>query len=119
MQLPDDFTSFWCASVRLGALTKVAIPEDTECSLTNACIGHETPHPEAGSVVLFLRVNQGREVAIVSFLFNKFESTLLDLKFQEGDVLWFRISGAEVTVDVAGYLVGGFEVEKSVEDFTG
>jgi hypothetical protein len=117
MELPDTFTSFWFASVRSGSFTKVVVPIDTQCFLTNACICQDFGEVEPGSRTLYLRVNQMAEIAIVPFLMNKFESTNLDLRFGEGDILRFRTSGLEYRVQVCGYLMGGFEIEKSEEPF--
>jgi hypothetical protein len=117
MELPDTFTSFWSASVRSGSFTKVVVPGDTQCFLTNACVSQDIGRTDRVSLTLYLRVNQTAEIAIVPFLMNKFESTNLDLRFAEGDVLRFRTSGLQCPVHICGYLMGGFEVEKSEEAF--
>jgi hypothetical protein len=117
MELPDAFTSFWTAGVRPGAFTRVAVPRDTQCFLTNACLRQDAPPPDAGCLTLWLRVNQNAEIAIVSFVTGRYESTHLDLRFAEGDTLRLRISGLDHPVHICGYLTGGFEIEKSEEDF--
>jgi hypothetical protein len=117
MELPGSFTSFWSVSVRFGSFTKLVVPGDTQCYVTNACVSQEPPRPDSGTLTLYLRVNQIPEVAVVPFVMNTFESTNLDLRFSPGDTLRFRITGLEHPVHICGYLVGCFEIERTEEDF--
>ncbi len=111
MLLPDEFTSFWSATVNPKSQCHVAVPEGTTCFLTNSSVDQEfQDRPDSGRVTLFAKVNEGGDVAITPFILNYFESTNLQLEFQEGSEIIFWISGVEIPIHICGYLTGDFVV---------
>lgn len=111
MNLPDEFTSFWSVVVHPKIQYQVSVPSSTVCFLTNSCVDQEfEPRPESGRVSLFAKVNDGEEVAIVPFILNSFESTNLQIEFQESSNVIFWTSGAEIPIHICGYLSGDFSV---------
>lgn len=107
--LGDDFNAFWHVSVKPKSQAKVTIPEHVVASLTNASLHFENDEIKNGRVVIYAKTNNGPEFALVPFTVGKFESTSLDLKLTEGDVLYLRNSG-DVQVDICGCITGGFSV---------
>lgn len=103
---PDEFTSFWSAVVSPGVPCTVTVPDGAECALTNACLAQDGMWPGSGNSVLFVRVNGSPEVAVAPFMIGKFESTCLDLRFQEGDSITFRVFGAGVPIHICGMYTG-------------
>lgn len=111
MQLPDDITTHWCTIVDSKQVCKITIPSDTDLRILNACAVPDEGCPEKGRAILYAKVNDIPENAIVPFRIGAFESTSIDLHLVDGDVCEFRISGAPVSVHLTGYLSGSFEVE--------
>ena len=110
MELPDEFTSFWSAQIQPETKCKITIPERIDCVLSNAALSQDSSRPESGKVILFAKVNQFPEVAVISFTINSFESSMLDIQFSEGDVIEFSIQG-ECPVHIAGYITGGYALD--------
>lgn len=112
MFLPDEFTSFWSAIVNPKNYCKITVPGGTTCFLTNCSVDQEfQQRPESGRVSLFAKVNDGDDVAIAPFILNYFESTNLQIEFQEDSEITFWNSGVEIPIHICGYLNGDFSVD--------
>jgi hypothetical protein len=111
MDLPDDCATFWAALVLPGLPCRVAIPDNTECALTNAALDQGDGNPPSGRVVLYIAVNGGAPVAVLPFTVGAFESATIDLRFGPGDRAEFTVAGSALAVHVCGYLNGGIALE--------
>lgn len=110
--IPDSVTAFWSVQINPNKITQVTIPANAECSLTNAALVLPSDNSiESGRVVCYVKVNQSEEVALFPFTVGKFESTSTDLAFEENDVLEFRLTGVNASVQVSGNLEGAFHVD--------
>lgn len=110
MELPDEFTSFWHAIVNPGEVCRVEVPSTIECFLTSACVGQEGTRPAEGRLLLSCKVNSGKEHVIVPFRLNTYESATIDLRFNETDVILFKVTGVSLPVHISGYIKGGFHI---------
>lgn len=110
MELPDEFSSFWHASVNPGEICRVEVPSSVECFLTAVCVACEDAHPPEGRLILSCKVNSGKEHALVPFTLNRFESATVDVRFRETDVILFKVTGVPLPVHISGYIKGGFHI---------
>ena len=77
--------------------------------LTNVAVGSVSN--VSGRTVLYAKVNDGPEIAIVPFILGSFESTAVNLKFDSEDVIIFKTTGAKVPIDLIGTIYGGFSLK--------
>lgn len=107
MELPSDYFYFWHTQVLPGKPCIIEIPKEAECSITNVAL-HQTPNevipPETRSI-LFISVNNSDPVAITPFLGGQLESTIVDLRFSEGDKIVLTIQG-NFAADIIGHYSG-------------
>ena len=109
MELPDEDTSFWSAQISPKTTCKITVPEGIDCVLSNAALSQDATRPEVGKVILMAKVNDQMNTAIVPFIINSFESSMLDLQFSEGDVIEFTVNG-DCPIHIAGYITGGLSL---------
>lgn len=109
--------TFWSAVVIPDHPCKFVVPEDASLSFTNVSCQQDEENLVEGRIVVYVKVNQSPEVALMPFILGKFESTQISLFFKPNDNITLRTSGAKIPICVAGYLENsfGFDIDNGVE----
>lgn len=115
MDIPEDFTTFWSVNIKPGKHCRINIPDDVDLTITNAAVHQSDENPAVGRTVLHLLLNDKIETAVVPFIAGKFESTMIELHFDPKDHLDFYTTGSPASIDLCGYLCGGFAVDVNSE----
>lgn len=106
MELPDDLSFFWGAVIHPDHPCKIKIPKFSNCALTNVSLESYFSKPLSGRTTLYISVNESEPISIVSLTFNVFESTSLDIQFDELDSLVFTVQGDPFNIHISGYITG-------------
>jgi hypothetical protein len=103
MELPESDTLFWSSVVLPNHPCTLTIPDSTDFFLTSVALADDNGE---GRVVLNVAVNQFPSVAIAPLTYGGLESATVDVRFSPKDKIVFSLTGAEVSVHIAGYFMG-------------
>ncbi|EAY21133.1 hypothetical protein TVAG_283030 [Trichomonas vaginalis G3] len=106
MLLPDNYSTVWTTIISSEKPCTVKVSEHATLHITNLCVGREEYTPQTGRLVLYAKVNDQDEVALIPFTLGSFESSQVDFNFNEGDVIVFTVKGAKASVHASGFLTG-------------
>jgi hypothetical protein len=77
--------------------------------VTNGALNYREGESVTGRVVVFVKGTP--DVAIFAFVIGKQECSVADFVFGGGQIVEFRSAGADVAVDISGYLRGGYSID--------
>lgn len=108
-------TSFFAMKIRPNKHFIINIPEETCLRLNTVSVSNEDFNDQrVGKVKLLIKVNDGADVNLASFVKNVYESSTLHLLFGNNEKIEFMSEGIDVDIDITGQIEGESLIENII-----